>query len=194
MTLRPSTRDNGCSGVATVLATFPRVPRGHAAPSLDRMKPTMHEPRRRSTLRPSILALTLLAACASAGGPTPTPGGANAVEVELQRMVDAWNADDLRGHVAAYADSASYTTPRGLEYGRAAITSMLERAFRRGDDLVGTLAFDDVRVRMLGADHALATGAFALTGIEGARDIRGRFTLVFERTAGGWKVIHDHSS
>ncbi len=39
----------------------------------------------------------------------------------------------------------------------------------------------------------MMTGGFALTG-GGRPDATGRFTLVWQRTAAGWRIIHDHSS
>ena len=115
------------------------------------------------------------------------------IDAVLDELVAAWNRDDLTGHVDAYADSGTYTTPRGLEVGHAAIERNMQ-GFVTPEGLAGTLAFDDVLVRMLGADHALATGAFLVEDVRDTMDIRGRFTLVLQRDSTGWRVLHDHSS
>jgi len=55
------------------------------------------------------------------------------------------------------------------------------------------LRFEQLQVRRLGAEHALLTGRFVLTG-GGKAEQSGWFTLVWARTADGWRIIHDHSS
>jgi ketosteroid isomerase-like protein len=48
---------------------------------------------------------------------------------------------------------------------------------------------------MLGSDHAVVTGHFHLTRTQaGGGDASGIFSLVFEKKAGNWKVILDHTS
>ena len=116
-----------------------------------------------------------------------------AIDSVLDRLVDAWNRDDLTGHVDAYSDSATYTTARGLDVGHEAIERNMQ-FFVTPDGLAGDLEFSDVLVRMLGSDHALATGAFFVEDARDTLDIRGRFTLVLERDGTGWRVLHDHSS
>ena len=116
-----------------------------------------------------------------------------AIDSVLDEMVAAWNRDDLTGHVDAYADSGTYTTGDGLAVGHAAVERLMQ-GFVTPDGLAGTLAFDDVLVRMLGGDHALATGGFLVEDVRDTLDIRGRFTLVLERDSTGWRVLHDHSS
>ena len=116
------------------------------------------------------------------------------IEALLDTLVVAWNRDDLSGHVGGYADAGTYTTPRGVVTGHAAITEQMRGFVQPDSTLAGTLAFDDVVVRMLGADHALATGAFLVEDYRDTLDINGRFTLVLAREPAGWRVIHDHSS
>jgi ketosteroid isomerase-like protein len=149
-----------------------------------------------------ILALAIVAAC-NGDAPAADDDRAATTAVEsdpeaaidsvLDELVAAWNRDDLAGHIAGYSDSATYTTSRGLDVGHAAIERNMQY-FVTPDGLAGTLAFDDVLVRMLGADHALATGAFLVEDVRDTSDIRGRFTLVLERDSTGWRVLHDHSS
>jgi ketosteroid isomerase-like protein len=46
---------------------------------------------------------------------------------------------------------------------------------------------------MLGKDYALMTGGFTLYG-NGITERSGRYSLVWQHTAKGWKILHDHSS
>lgn len=140
--------------------------------------------------------LALMAGCGTGGtepADTPDPTATTAIEMLLADMVDAWNRDDLQGHIAGYTESATYTTRSGLETGHAAIERQMA-GFVTPDGLAGELAFDDVMIRLLGRDHALATGAFVVEDVRDTIDIRGRFSLVLERTPAGWRAIHDHSS
>ena len=143
-----------------------------------------------------LVLVALVGACGGAQHPpadAPDPTATAAIEALLDELVEAWNRDDLRGHVEGYSPSATYTTARGLVTGHAAIEQQM-RGFVTPDGLAGELAFDDVMVRLLGRDHALATGAFLVEDVRDTIDIRGRFTLVLERTPEGWRAIHDHSS
>ena len=145
-----------------------------------------------------VLGLAFASACdtsesASDASRVEAPDAEAAIDSVLNELVAAWNRDDLTGHVGQYSDSATYTTPRGLDVGHAAIERNMQY-FVMPDGLAGTLAFDDVLVRMLGGDHALATGSFLVENVRDTSDIRGRFTLVLERDSTGWRVLHDHSS
>ncbi len=53
----------------------------------------------------------------------------------------------------------------------------------------------DLAVRELGANYAVVTGKFHLArNAAGGGDVSGIFSLVWEKTAAGWKIILDHSS
>ena len=55
------------------------------------------------------------------------------------------------------------------------------------------LKYSDMKVRMLGNDYALLTGGFTLYG-NNLPERSGRYSLVLQHTAKGWKILHDHSS
>jgi beta-aspartyl-peptidase (threonine type) len=111
----------------------------------------------------------------------------------MQASAEAWNRGDMAGHVAIYTDSASMMTSRGPMFGRDSIANGLARSFWKDGKPTQQLRFEDLVVRPLGADYALVTGAFILSGGEKA-ETRGRYTLVWRRTPDGWRLIHDHSS
>jgi uncharacterized protein (TIGR02246 family) len=149
-----------------------------------------------------LAAFLILAAALPACSAAPTPGNtapssdAAAVRRELEqtftRMADAWNAGDMPGHVAPYADSATMMTGRGPAGGRERIAEMLTRAFWQDGRPLQQLRFEQVLVRPLGADGAVVTGRFILSGGERA-EASGWFTTAWERTADGWRIVHDHS-
>ena len=60
---------------------------------------------------------------------------------------------------------------------------------------MGTLRFSDLDVRTLTTDIATVTGRFQLNREKDAGgDASGWFTLILRKTAGGWKIVHDHTS
>ena len=60
---------------------------------------------------------------------------------------------------------------------------------------MGHLTFSDVEVHMAGGDHAYVIGRWKLERKkESGGDVGGIYTLLFKKTAKGWKIILDHTS
>jgi uncharacterized protein (TIGR02246 family) len=114
------------------------------------------------------------------------------LETALQATAAAWNRGDITGFMAPYADTATYMTPAGLIGVDAMRARYLEKYFT-GSTPDQQLRFDQLQVRDLGGDHALMTGRYTLSG-GGKPDQTGRFSLVWMRQPGGWRILHDHSS
>src|SRR5690349_21163141 len=123
-------------------------------------------------------------------------GQADEIQKLLKNSEAAWNRGDLAAFASGYEDAPT-TTFMGKEVTRGGVDAILAR-YQRGyptADARGVLTFSEIEVRPLGQDYALALGRFALKrNAAGGGDASGRFTLVFHRTAKGWKIIHDHSS
>jgi uncharacterized protein (TIGR02246 family) len=155
--------------------------------------------------RSLLLALVLVlpvAGCHVSVKRAPSPAALSADDVTETRALlvrlmeqsrDAWNRSDLNGHVAMYTDSATMMSAQGPRGGRDVIRGMLERGFWAGGQPKAQLQFSDLQVRPLGRDHALMTGAFLLTYPDG-KTSGGRYSLVWVREGGEWKIMHDHSS
>ena len=149
------------------------------------------------TPRSALALLAFLALSACAGSRPFAPEAADwdarlaALLATEAETAAAWNRADLDGHIAAYADSATFMAP-GPVAGRATIRRSLSGFWRDGRP-VQDLRYEDLSVRPLGPRHALMTGRYVLSG--GGRDERtGWFSLVWEETADGWVILHDHSS
>ncbi len=135
--------------------------------------------------------LLLVAALAGAAATDP----AQAVRQVLNDQQAAWNRGDLDAFATGYKDSpdilfVGHTVVRGY-------AGMLER-YRKSyptREKMGKLAFSDLEVRMLGTDYANVVGRFHLQRTAaGGGESAGVFTLLFERTPRGWKIIQDHTS
>jgi uncharacterized protein (TIGR02246 family) len=141
--------------------------------------------------------MLLVATLLLTAGATMLPAQDNAealIQRELDDMLTAWNRDDLDAHIAAYADSATWTTATGLLYGKAAIKQSLVRAFQRGSDLLGELSFGKSEFRRLSDDVMMTNGSFKVGKLPSGKDINGQSTLIWKRIGGRWRIVHDHSS
>ncbi len=114
------------------------------------------------------------------------------IRAALQASADAWNRGDLKGHLAIYVDTVTFMTGNGPRPGVAAIEESFTRTFFQGGKPKQNLRFEQTVVRPLGPGSALGTGRFILSG-GGLADQTGWFTLVWVRTAEGWRAVHDHS-
>ena len=147
-------------------------------------------------LRTTLALVTTLTAVAcarppAASGPVPDDT-ATAIRAVLDSTAAGWNRGDLSRYLWAYADSATAMGTNGPERGVAAIEAQMRRGFWRTGRPLQVLHYEHVEVRPLGADHALVTGQYVLTG-GGQAQRTGWFTTVWARTPAGWRMIHDHS-
>jgi uncharacterized protein (TIGR02246 family) len=141
-------------------------------------------------------ACVVIAACivmASCGSRAAENDAATTIPAALKASSDAWNNADLAGHIQDYADSATFMGGNGPIQGRDRVGEALAKSFWRDGKPKQQLAFDRIEVRPLGDRHALVTGHFLLSG-GGEADKSGWFSLTYEKTASGWRILHDHSS
>jgi uncharacterized protein (TIGR02246 family) len=129
----------------------------------------------------------------------PSPAASQAASRDGAELVDSllattdkWNRGDLDGFIAPYAEFATFMTPAG-PIGREAMRARYAARYFTGSQPDQQLRFDQLDVRAMGADYALMTGRFTLSGGSKAEQT-GRFTLVWMRTPDGWRIVHDHSS
>ncbi len=140
-----------------------------------------------------ISSVMMFAALAVLGGAAAPP--AEEVRRVLTEQMDAWNRGDLAGFASGYLNSPDLvfigkTVARGHE-------QMLER-YRKAyptPEKMGKLRFSDIEVRMLDERYANVIGHFHLQRTAlGGGDAEGIFTLLFQKTPSGWKIIQDHTS
>ena len=118
-------------------------------------------------------------------------------EAEIQqRLADsalAFNRGDLPGHLAIYDESVTFMTKDGPRPGVAPIEKAFREKYFRDGKPIQQLRFEALAVRQLAPDAALATARWVLSGGDKAEQ-SGWFTLAWQRTPAGWRVVHDHSS
>lgn len=129
--------------------------------------------------------------------PAPEEEGRAQIRAEIRTLLDAqaaaWNRGDLDGFMAGYARTDSLRFASGGTVHRGWQTA-LERYRRTYPDraAMGTLTFDRIDVQVLAPRWALVFGAWRLERADDAPE--GLFTLLLERRARGWRIVHDHTS
>jgi uncharacterized protein (TIGR02246 family) len=118
-----------------------------------------------------------------------------AIRQALDDQAAAWNAGDIPTFMRAYKDSPDTTfIGKSVEHGYAPILERYKKAYA-SKDAMGTLDFSEITVRELDANYAVVTGKFHLArNAAGGGDVSGIYSLVWEKTSEGWKIILDHSS
>ena len=118
-----------------------------------------------------------------------------AVRGVLDAQVAAWNRGDLAAFMQGYKNSPTTTfVGKTIVHGYADILARYQKSFA-GKDKMGQLTFTDLEVRQLDAHFATVTGHFHLArSASGGGNADGIFSLIFEKTAAGWKIVLDHTS
>ncbi len=115
----------------------------------------------------------------------------------LDAQVAAWNAGSVRGFMAGYAETDTLTFLSGgtVRRGWEAALSGYLRSYPDAAAM-GTLSFSDLTVHPITDRRALVWGRWRLqrAGDAAGAGPGGLFTLLFARTPGGWRVVHDHTS
>ena len=116
-------------------------------------------------------AVAFVVAVASAGASSASPADvAAAVRAVLDTQVEAWNRGDLEGFMAGYWRSPDLVFCSGATVTRGwdeTLARYRKRYQSEGREM-GRLRFDGIEILTLGADAALARGA--------------------------WRIVHDHTS
>jgi uncharacterized protein (TIGR02246 family) len=114
------------------------------------------------------------------------------IRAVMDAQLAAWNRGDIDGFLEGYIKSPDLIFASRGTFARG-WDPLLERykvAYPTGN--MGTLRFDGVEIHPMGEDHAWVIGSWYLDLADTSP--HGAFTLVFQKTDDGWKIIHDHSS
>jgi len=143
----------------------------------------------------SITALLFLA-CGSCSAPASSP---EAVRTEVQQIVRAYVDAMNKPDVTAMMEMIS-RGPGGSSINDGSITRGWEAIRTANDAVVGVsgykMALGSIDVLPLGAANALVTVPVTITVTtdQGSSEESGAMTLVLEKSAKGWKIIHEHYS
>jgi beta-aspartyl-peptidase (threonine type) len=116
----------------------------------------------------------------------------------LQASAASWNAGDLDGFMDDYwvSEELTFSGATGVTRGWQNVRERYLQTYWASDAIRDSLRFEDIEVKVLGVDHALALGRYVLYQPEEVDEAvsSGFFTLVLRQTDGEWKIVHDHTS
>jgi uncharacterized protein (TIGR02246 family) len=129
--------------------------------------------------------------CAAAA---PQTESEDAIKQVLNDQVAAWNKGDLEGFMKGYWKSPDLTFFSGATKteGWQGTLERYIKKYRADGKEMGKLTFSELKVEVLGPDSAFVRGRFQLE--MGKEKPSGLFTLIFKKTADGWRIVHDHTS
>lgn len=127
----------------------------------------------------------------------PPVADADAVKAEVEAILlfqqEAWNAGDIRTFMVGYARHDSLVFISGDTIRRGWQNNLYAYVRNYPDTAaMGTLAFEELEVRPLTSELAIAYGIWRLE--READEPHGRFSLVLRKFDQGWRIIHDHTS
>jgi ketosteroid isomerase-like protein len=137
------------------------------------------------------LATLALFACASSSEPAKNDDQiAASVRAVLEAQQAAWNRGDIDNFMDGYdrAETTTFVSGDELFQGWQKVLERYKQRYKSREEM-GTLTFSDLAVKPISADYALADGRWQLTRANDKPN--GRFTLLFQRIQGNWRIIHD---
>jgi len=155
----------------------------------------------RSLLCPLLLVLALTPRAIAQTAPPPADQLRTLSHDELEivkvltKQQNAWNKGDLDGFALGYKNSpdiifVGHNLSRGYD-------QMLD-SYKHGypnKEAMGTLAFTDLEPHILDDKYAFVLGHYKLErSKKGGGNAEGIFSLLFEKTPDGWKIILDHTT
>lgn len=156
-------------------------------------------PHRRSTFAAAFVLLLSFASPLALRAQDPQLHTASPTELAIIKVIlaqeKAWNQGDIDSFVQAYKDSPDTLFLSGnINRGFAGMAESYHHQYP-SRAAMGTLGFSELEVRPLDEHFALCIGKYHLdrSKKEGG-NADGLFSLVFEKTDKGWKIVVDHTT
>lgn len=141
--------------------------------------------------RTGTVILVIFGLGAAAFGQAP-PAAEREIRAVLDLQQAAWNRGDIDGFMASYWNSEylTFQSANKRTRGWSEVLARYKKTYPAGK--MGRLEFADLAVHVLSQNSAFVLGRFKLD-LDGSLK-EGVFTLIFRRTAEGWRIVHDHTS
>ena len=156
--------------------------------------------RTRIFLALGVVVLALLVVMRLRGDGNSSPEKSRtAIRKVLDDQVDAWNQADLEGFMHGYWQDQDSPDQKLTFFSGGDTTSGWQATYERyrrryqgeGQEM-GTLTFSDLDILPLGGDNAVVRGHWKVE--KKSETVEGLFTLLFQKKAGHWYIVHDHTS
>jgi ketosteroid isomerase-like protein len=152
-----------------------------------------------SPLRAAALGLILLAPAAALHAQEPPLHTATQQELDVIKVLlkqeSAWNRGDLESFAQGYKNSPdTLFITRQISRGFAGMLDEYKHDYP-SRAAMGTLTFSELEVHPLDENFAVVIGKYHLDrGKKEGGNADGIFSLVFEKTDKGWKIVIDHTT
>jgi len=110
----------------------------------------------------------------------------------LAHQRSSWNKGDLESFMSHYWQSDSFTFQSGDQRLEGWESLRLRYKKNYAGEEMGNLGFTDLDIKVLSRNIVLVLGRWEVQAKKSLKG--GLFTLVFQRKAEGWRIIHDHTS
>ncbi len=115
------------------------------------------------------------------------------VRAVLNKQVAAWNKGDTEGFLDSYSSDTIFVGEKMIRGVEDLKKRYQEHYPTRAS--MGKLTFSDLEIHAMDKDYAYVIGRWHLErDKEGGGDVGGVYSLVFRRTAIGWKIVLDHTN
>ena len=145
----------------------------------------------KKSIAASIMIAVLLSGCGESGGEYEL-----AVREEIgsamKEQVDSWNSGELAGFMKYYWHSEEMTFHGGKRrlQGWETLNSMYIETY--SGEQRGILEFSGVEINAISPESAYVLGDWKIELPDTVK--QGKFTLIWRKIDGGWRIVHDHSS
>ncbi len=118
---------------------------------------------------------------------------AAAIRKVMDDQAVAWNRGDIDTFMVGYwkSDKLKFVSGDRVTYGWQQTLDNYKRAYSTRA-LMGTLSFSGLEIDILSKDAAVVLGSWSLAREKD--NPKGKFTLIFRKFKGGWRIVMDHTS
>ena len=111
----------------------------------------------------------------------------------LNQQEGSWNDGDVEGFMSGYwkNDSLMFVSGEKVLYGWQKMTDNYKKTYST-KQLMGELAFKVHKVEVLSSDAVLVVGNWSIH--REMTDFGGKFSLLWRKIEGEWKIVIDHTS
>jgi uncharacterized protein (TIGR02246 family) len=113
-----------------------------------------------------------------------------AVRTVMEAQQAAWNRGDIDAFMDGYdrADTTTFVSGDEVTHGWQTVLDRYKHRYSSREQM-GTLTFSELEIKTIAPDLALADGRWMLTRTNDKP--HGRFSLLFRRVNGQWRIVHD---
>ncbi len=135
------------------------------------------------------IAILLVASVSSFAKPDTEAG----IRRVLNEQVAAWNRGDLERFMFGYwkSDRLVFVSGDKITRGWQPTFENYKKTYDTKEKM-GTLSFADLEITVISKDAAAVVGSWSLAREKD--NPKGKFTLIFRKIDGDWRIVHDHSS